>query len=58
RDTGGLVGLNFGVLFLRQDGVRNPDTDLSELVRHVDYIVDRIGIDHVALGSDFDGTTI
>ncbi|MDA4808079.1 membrane dipeptidase, partial [Enterobacter hormaechei] len=38
RDTGGLVGLNFGVLFLRQDGVRNPDTDLSELVRHVDYI--------------------
>ena len=58
RDTGGLVGLNFGVLFLRQDGVRNPDSDLSGLVRHVDYIVDRIGIDHVALGSDVDGTTI
>lgn len=58
RDTGGLVGINFGVLFLRQDGIKNPDTDIHELVRHVDYIVDRIGIDHVALGSDFDGTTI
>ncbi|WP_427929254.1 dipeptidase [Agrobacterium cavarae] len=58
RDTGGLVGINFGVLFLRQDGIKNPDTDIRELVRHVDYIVDRIGIDHVALGSDFDGTTI
>ncbi|NTJ44537.1 membrane dipeptidase [Agrobacterium larrymoorei] len=58
RDTGGLVGINFGVLFLRQDGIKNPDTDLHELVRHVDYIVNRIGIDHVAMGSDFDGTTI
>ncbi len=58
RDTGGLVGLNFGVSFLREDGKRDPDTDLSEIVRHADYIVDRIGIDHLALGSDFDGTTI
>lgn len=58
RETGGLVGINFGVLFLRQDGIKNPDTDIAELVRHVDYIANRIGIDHVALGSDFDGTTI
>ena len=26
-----------------------------QIVRHIDYIVDLIGIDHVALGSDFDG---
>ncbi|MFK0683404.1 dipeptidase [Ochrobactrum sp. BD67] len=58
RDTGGLVGLNFGVSFLREDGKRDPNTDLTELVRHADYIVNRIGIDHLALGSDFDGTTI
>ena len=58
RDTGGLAGINFGVLFVRQDGVKNPDTDLGELVRHVDYMVARMGIDHVAMGSDFDGTTI
>ncbi|WP_343315946.1 dipeptidase [Brucella sp. BE17] len=58
RDTGGLVGLNFGVGFLREDGRRDPHTALDELVRHADYIVERIGIDHLALGSDFDGTTI
>lgn len=58
RDTDGLVGINFGVLFLRDDGVRNPDTSLDVLVRHIVYIADRIGIERVALGSDFDGTTI
>ena len=58
RDTDGLVGINFGVLFLRDDGARNPDTSLDVLVRHIAYIADRIGIERVALGSDFDGTTI
>lgn len=58
RDTGGLVGINFGVMFLRQDGLRNADTPIDVLADHVDYIVQRIGIDHVALGSDFDGTVI
>jgi membrane dipeptidase len=28
---------------------------VSDLVDHVDYIVDLIGIDHVGIGSDFDG---
>ena len=27
-------------------------------MRHARYVVDRIGVDHVALGSDFDGATI
>ncbi|GHC63804.1 dipeptidase [Limoniibacter endophyticus] len=58
KATGGLVGVNFGVLFLRQDGRKDANTPLEMLVRHVDYLVDRVGIDHVALGSDFDGTTI
>jgi hypothetical protein len=26
-----------------------------EIVRHIDYMVERIGIDHVGFGSDFDG---
>jgi membrane dipeptidase len=30
---------------------------LSLLIDHIDYIVKRIGIDHVGLGSDFDGIT-
>ena len=58
RDTGGLVGINFGVLFLRDDGRRDEGTSLDVLVRHIDYIAERIGINHVALGSDFDGTTV
>lgn len=58
RDTGGLVGINFGVIFLRNDGARDQNTGLDLLVQHVAYIADRIGIDHVALGSDFDGTTV
>ena len=28
------------------------------MVRHIEYLVDTIGIDRVALGSDFDGTTV
>ena len=58
RDTGGLVGINFGVLFLRDDGRRDESTSLDVLVRHIAYIAERIGINHVALGSDFDGTTV
>ncbi|WP_429932266.1 dipeptidase [Agrobacterium vitis] len=58
RDSGGLVGINFGVIFLREDGQRNLDTPLDVLIDHIDYMVTRMGIDHVALGSDFDGTTV
>ncbi len=58
KETGGLMGINFGVSFLRADGQKITDTPLSEMVRHIDYIINRIGVDHVALGSDFDGTTI
>jgi membrane dipeptidase len=55
RDSDGLVGLNFHAGFLRPDGVSDPDLPLSLMVDHVDYLVERIGIDRVGLGSDFDG---
>lgn len=58
RGSDGLVGVNFGTMFIRADGRKDPDTKLDELVRHIDYLVDRIGIDRVGLGSDFDGTTV
>ncbi|WP_337270744.1 dipeptidase [Oryzifoliimicrobium ureilyticus] len=58
KDTGGLVGINFGVLFMREDGVKNAQTDIGLIARHAAYVAERIGVDHVALGSDFDGTTI
>ena len=36
----------------------HAETPLDEIVRHVDYLVERIGIDCVAFGSDFEGATI
>ncbi|HEY0416424.1 MAG TPA: dipeptidase [Gaiellaceae bacterium] len=59
RRTGGVVGVNFSVSFLREDGlVDTATTRIDDIVRHVDYLVERMGIDHVALGSDFDGAQI
>jgi membrane dipeptidase len=58
RDSDGFVGVNFGTMFIRADGRKDPNTTLDELVRHIDYLVDRIGLDRVGLGSDFDGTLV
>jgi membrane dipeptidase len=58
RDSGGIVGMNFAVSFLRPDGANDKDTPLEVMVRHLDYLVTRLGIDHVGLGSDFDGAVI
>jgi len=55
RDSDGLVGLNFHCGFLRPDGAYDANTPLEVMADHMDYLVDRIGIDRVALGSDFDG---
>jgi membrane dipeptidase len=58
RDSGGIVGVNFAVNFLREDGIHESATPITEIVRHIDYLVARMGIDHVAFGSDFDGATM
>src|SRR6266705_916779 len=58
KESDGMVGLNFGVSMLREDGDNNADTPLDTMVRHIDYLVERLGIDCVGLGSDFDGTRI
>lgn len=57
-ETDGMVGLNFAVTFLREDGKREPNTPLETMVRHIDYLVERVGVDRVGFGSDFDGATI
>jgi len=58
KESKGLVGLNYAVTMLRDDGRDNVSTPLSDMVRHIDYMVRRMGIDCVALGSDFDGASI
>src|SRR5207302_4621674 len=52
------MGVNFGVMFLREDGYKDTNTPLELIVRHIDYLVERLGIERVGLGSDFDGATI
>lgn len=58
RDTDGLVGLNFGAPFLRPDGEKREDTPIERMREHIDYLAEHVGIDRVALGSDFDGVVI
>jgi len=58
KDSGGIVGVNFAVSFTRPDGGRDADTPLESLATMFDYLCERIGVEHVAFGSDFDGTTI
>jgi membrane dipeptidase len=57
-DSNGLVGIVYACPFLRSDFANDPDTPLDLIVQHARYVADRIGIEHVALGSDFDGATI
>jgi membrane dipeptidase len=58
KDSGGMVGVNFAVSFLRPDGRRDPDTPLSCVVDHIEHLIKHLGEDHVGLGSDFDGAAI
>ena len=58
RQSKGVVGLNFACGFLRSDGsYKNDDVPMEVLIAHLDYLIDKLGEDGVALGSDFDGCT-
>jgi membrane dipeptidase len=54
----GLVGIVFACPFLRADFADDPNTPLELIVEHARYVAERIGVERVALGSDFDGATI
>lgn len=58
KESNGLVGINFFVGFLRPDGAYNRDTSLEVIADHAAYLVDRLGEDCVAFGSDFDGCAL
>ena len=51
-EHGGIVGVNFNSGFLNG---RDDYTPNADIVRHMDYIRRKAGIESVALGSDFDG---
>jgi len=56
--NGGLMGINYAVGFLVQGAKSGSEVPLSVLVDHIDHIVNLVGIDHVALGSDYDGAGV
>ena len=58
RDSGGMVGLNFATVFLREDGKRSAQMGWEPVLRHLDHLIAHLGEDHVGFGSDFDGAEI
>src|SRR4029079_19812205 len=56
--SGGLVGVNFAVSFLRADGRRDKNTPTELMIQHIDPLLEHAGEDSVGLGSDFDGAEI
>ncbi len=53
-ENGGVTGMNFANHFLNDDAERGRDT-VSCVIEHIKYIKKKIGIEHIAIGSDFDG---
>ncbi|MGM0940928.1 MAG: dipeptidase [Bacillota bacterium] len=58
KESNGVVGINYAVNMIRADGQFGTAISLDEIVHHIAYIAEQFGIEHVALGSDFDGTTV
>lgn len=58
RDSRGVVGLNFATSFLRPDGQMRADTPIEAMLAHLDAMLEALGEDGVALGSDFDGAVV
>ena len=50
-NSGGVIGVVFYPPFLTTSTTARIDT----VIKHIDYIKNLVGIDHIALGSDFDG---
>ncbi|HHX77878.1 MAG TPA: membrane dipeptidase, partial [Firmicutes bacterium] len=50
RDKGGVIGLTFYPPFIKEKGAT-----LDALVDHAVYIAGLIGVEHLGIGSDFDG---
>ena len=52
RDNGGITGINYCPDFISDHTAQNQ---IPDIIRHIRYIAEIAGIDHIGLGSDFDG---
>jgi membrane dipeptidase len=57
-ESGGVVGVIFSVNDLAGDKRPKDDAPIGSIIKHISYIAGLVGADHVAFGSDFDGTKI
>ncbi len=53
-ENGGATGINFANHFMHDDELRGRNT-LDCAIEHIKHIKKKIGTQHIALGSDFDG---
>lgn len=53
-NSGGVIGVVFYPYFL--NGTANAS--IEDVIEHIDYIVNLVGTDYVAIGSDFDGVEV
>lgn len=54
KENGGVIGVVFYTDFISEPGTAS----ISRIVDHIEYIVKLASIDHVGLGSDFDGAVM
>jgi membrane dipeptidase len=54
KENGGILHIVFYPAFLTEE----PTGTISDIADHIDYAVDLMGIEHVGIGSDFDGATL
>lgn len=57
-ESRGMVGVNFAAAFLRPDGKMRSDFGLDVMLRHLDYLIGKLGENGVGFGSDFDGAMV
>ncbi|WP_210324348.1 dipeptidase [Aestuariivirga litoralis] len=57
-ESKGMVGLNYAIDFLQNDGLMDRNIPPERLIRHLEHMIKIAGEDSVGLGSDFDGATI
>ena len=58
KESKGIVGINFATAFLRPDGRMISDTSLDIILKHTDHLIEHLGEEGVAIGSDFDGAVV
>ncbi len=56
-EAGGVIQINFYPVFL-DSMYESANPSYRRIVDHIDHVVELVGIDHVGLGSDFDGIEI